>query len=657
MPPTHSNHELKQQLEQLQKKHNELNKKLQKKEAYFSTLLNNTSDSIIRIDRQLRPVYANQVFYDITGCTPDQSLGYSNEEIGLPRELYDLFREKHLEVFKNATPLKFEFKYPTANNETRLFEAQVSPEFNEEKNVTTLLSCIRDISELKTKEKALAQAQDQWQHTFNSISDWVSIIDDHCRILKTNKTCKNFIQKLPKEVVGTYCHEIIPHCLDINPCPLEQALKQRERISHEFQLPDGKWWLITVDPILGEGLPPCQAVHIIRDITVLKLRETQNIQSKKNAAFRVLAGGIAHDYNNLLAVIMGNLSLAIELSSQDDDRLDFLKEAEISTELARDLSHKFLAISGYEYSEKKIGRLNDTLKASVGEISSIEGLEVVVGIDNDLWPVNFDGAQMRIVFQNLLINSVESMPQGGTLTLGAENHLISQDIFNINYFKSPGCGRFVKVEIKDTGSGIPEQVLPKIFDPYFSTKQRGVQKGMGLGLAVVSSILENHGGTISIDSNEKTGTRVTLLIPAYDPKRVVQLGKTYFQQKRQGVRIMVMDDEIAMRRLMGNIIQSMGYEVELVEDSQAAIKVFKRACQDGAPFDLVILDQIICGDICGSDTLKKLKTMDEKVKSIVISGSPHSPTMTNYKEFGFDAALIKPYTRNEVNELLHHILN
>lgn len=538
MPPPQTNHELKQQLAQLQEKHDELNKKLQEKEAHFSTVLNNTSDSIIRIDRQLRPVYANQAFYDTTGFTPEQYLGHSNEEIELPRKLCNLFREKNLEVFKNATPLKFEFKYPTASNDptadngTRMlsYQAELSPEFNENEGVTGLIACIRDISELKAKEKALAQSRDQWQHTFNSISDWVSIVDDHCQILKTNETCQKFARQLPKDIVGKYCHDIITNCLNIDPCPLEQALKKSERVSHEVQQPDGKWWLITVDPILRDGAPPCQAVHIVRDITLLKLREKQNIQSKKNAAFRVLAGGIAHDYNNLLAVIMGNISLAIDLVSQDDDRLDFLKDAEISAEMARDLSHKFLAISGYKYSEKNIGRLNGALKASVGEISSIENLEVVVGIDNDLWPVNFDVAQMRIVFQNLLLNSVESMPKGGTLTLGAENHFISQDISSINYFKSPGGGRFVKVEIKDTGSGIPEPVLPKIFDPYFSTKQRGVQKGMGLGLAVVSSILENHGGTISIDSNEKKGTKVTLLIPAYDPKRMVQLGEKHFHK-------------------------------------------------------------------------------------------------------------------------------
>ncbi|SMC76645.1 PAS domain S-box-containing protein [Desulfocicer vacuolatum DSM 3385] len=656
MPLTQINNELKQKLEQLQKKNDALNRKLQEKEFHFSTVLNNTSDGIIRIDRQLRPVYANQVFYDTTGFTPEQYLGRSNEEIGFPRELCNLFREKNLEVFKNATPLKFEFKYPTAGNGPRMFEAEVSPEFSGEDDVATLITCIRDISELKAKEKALVQAQDQWQHTFDSISDWVSIIDDHCRILKTNESSQGFTRMLPKEVVGKHCHDIITNCLDINPCPLEKALKRSERVSHEVQRPDGKWWLITVDPILKDNAPPFQAVHIVRDITVLKLREKQNVQSKKNAAFRVLAGGIAHDYNNLLAVIMGNLSLAIDLASQDDDRLEFLKEAELSVKMARDLSHKFLAISGYEYSEKNIGKLIEPLKSSVGELPSIENIELIVNIDSGLWPVNFDVAQMRIVFQNLLINSIESMSQGGTLTLNAENYVISEEISNINYFKSPGGGRFVKIEIKDTGSGIAEQVLPKIFDPYFSTKQRGVQKGMGLGLAVVSSILENHGGTISFDSKKEKGTTVTLLIPAYDPKRMVQLGKKYFGEKGKKVKILVMDDEIAMRRLMGNIIQSMGYEVELVEDSQAAITAFRYALQADVPFDLVILDQIISGDICGSDTLKKMKKISDSVKSIVISGSPHSPTITNYKEFGFDAALIKPYTRNEVNELLQQII-
>ena len=656
MTPPHKEDKLQQRVVTIQAEQEALNQILLKKEADLSTVLQNTSDCIVRIDRQLRHVYANQAFYDITGFDPGQCLGRTNEEVGLPKELCELFREKYLQVFTRALPLSFEFELSTPLNGVRVFRAEVFPETNEgEGDGNTILSCIQDISELKAKEDALAQAQAHWQHTFDSISDWVSILDDGCQILKTNKSSRSFVQQAPEEIVGKHCHDIINSCLDIEPCPLEQALETSQRVSHEVQQQDGKWWLITVDPILKHGDAPCQAVHIVRDITMLKLREEQNVQSKKNAAFRVLAGGIAHDYNNLLAVIMGNLSLAIDSFSGDDDRLEFLQEAESSVRMARDLSHKFLAISGYEYSEKNIGRLNGALKTAVAGLAGMDNIEVGVAIDSDLWPVNFDVAQMGIVFQNLVINAVEAMPDGGTLTLRAENHKIPQNISCINYFKTPGGGRFVKIEIEDTGSGIPEQILPKIFDPYFSTKQRGVQKGMGLGLAVVSSILESHGGTISMDSGGENGTRVTILIPAYDPSRMVQLGK-HSGEKREGVKILVMDDEIAMRRLMGNIIQSMGYRVELVEDSTSAIKSVMHAHRNNDPFDLVILDQIICGDICGSDTLKKLKAIDGNIKSIVISGSPHSPTMTNYKEFGFNAALIKPYTRNEVQELVHALI-
>ncbi len=657
MTSPHTEDKLQQRLATLQAEQEVLNRILLKKEPDLSTVLRNTSDCIVRIDRKLRHVYANQAFYDITGFKPEQCLGCTNEEAGFPRELCDLFREKYLQVFTEAVPLSFEFELSTPANGVRIFRAEVFPETGGMNNdYGTILSCIQDISELKAKEDALAQAQAHWQHTFDSISDWVSILDDSCRILKTNRSSHSFVRQAPGEVVGKHCHDIISSCLDIEPCPLEQALETSERVSHEVQQQDGKWWLITVDPILRGDSPPCQAVHIVRDITMLKLREEQNVQSKKNAAFRVLAGGIAHDYNNLLAVIMGNLSLAIDSFSGDDDRLEFLQEAESSVRMARDLSHKFLAISGYEYSEKNIGRLNGALKAAVGGLSNIDNLEVVVAIDTDLWPVNFDVAQMGIVFQNLVINAVESMPHGGTLTLRAKNHMIPQNISCINYFKTPGGGRFVRIEIEDTGSGIPEQILPKIFDPYFSTKQRGVQKGMGLGLAVVSSILESHGGIISMDSSGGKGTRVTVLIPAYDPRRTIHMFGKNSGAKKEGVKILVMDDEIAMRRLMGNIIQSMGYRVEVVEDSTSAIKSVIHARENNDSFDLVILDQIICGDICGSDTLKKLKAIDGNMKSIVISGSPHSPTMTNYREFGFDAALIKPYTRNEVQELVRALL-
>ena len=196
--------------------------------------------------------------------SPDQYLGRTNEEIGLPGELCDLFRKKHLQVFETGSPQAFEFEFSVPVDGLRTFQAEVSPEPDQEGNISTIVSCIRDISELKYKENALARAQAHWQHTFDSISDWVSILDRDCRILKTNQSCRHFIRQSSAEVVNRRCHDLIAGCPDIEPCPLEQALETSERVSHEFQQADGKWWLITVDPLLKEGEVPCQAVHIVR---------------------------------------------------------------------------------------------------------------------------------------------------------------------------------------------------------------------------------------------------------------------------------------------------------------------------------------------------------------------------------------------------------
>lgn len=508
---------------------------------------------------------------------------------------------------------------------------------------------------IREKDDRLNTARNRWQQTFDAMSEWISIVDDHCRIQRTNKNCEAFLNLEREKVLERYCHDVFAPCLNISPCPLEKALQDRHRVTREAEIPGGKWWEITVDPILNGDTPPTQAVFIVRDITLAKLREIQTIQSKKNAAFRVLAGGIAHDYNNLLAVIMGNLSLAIDGFPRDDERIDFLHEAEKTVRQARDLSHKFLAISGYEYSKKSIGRLNDALRCCVSGLVRDDRVDTRISIDSDLWPVSFDPDQVKILLQNLVINSLEAMPDGGVLKLNARNLKIAHDITSINYFKSNGGGRFVEVVIEDDGIGIPEQVKSRIFDPYFSTKKRGTQKGMGLGLAVVNAILENHGGTVSVASTPGEGTRVTVLFPAYDPDRMVQVdGGTSAGEGR--IKIMVMDDEMAMRRLMGNILSSMGHQVALVDNSESALALFKEAISEKKPFDLVILDQIMDGDIDGSDTLEKLKAQDDSIRSVVISGSPHSPTMTNYKSYGFDAALIKPYTRNEVGELIRQLM-
>ena len=235
-------------------------------------------------------------------------------------------------------------------------------------------------------------------------------------------------------------------------------------------------------------------------------------RARKMETIVTLAGGIAHDYNNLLAIIMGNLSMAQEKAEPHSAIAKFLQRIEEASCKTRDLTHQFLALSKGGYPRKERGSIGSLLKAIPKQVQANERIEYIFSIQNDLWSVEHDSKQIQDAITNVLKNAVEAMPQGGAITVQAENLVID------NKVKDPALplneGRYVKISIKDEGPGIPEEHMDKVFDPYFSTKSRGVQKGMGLGLTTTYAVVEKHGGHITLSSTTGVGTTVNIYLPA-----------------------------------------------------------------------------------------------------------------------------------------------
>jgi CheY-like chemotaxis protein len=216
-------------------------------------------------------------------------------------------------------------------------------------------------------------------------------------------------------------------------------------------------------------------------------------------------------------------------------------------------------------------------------------------------------------------------------------------------------GQYVRVSITDRGSGIAREVLPKIFDPYFSTKQRGEQKGMGLGLTVCHSVMQKHGGAITVESAAGIGTTFHLYLPA--------AAKLTLPRKAPGskvpprpCRILVMEDEKNVREVIGAILQRRGHEVELVEDGQRAIEVYRSAKELGRPFDAVILDLMVRAGMGGQETIQALRRMDPTVNAIVMSGYAADPVVLNHEHYGFKGALAKPFDAGKMQEILARII-
>jgi CheY-like chemotaxis protein len=277
-------------------------------------------------------------------------------------------------------------------------------------------------------------------------------------------------------------------------------------------------------------------------------------------------------------------------------------------------------------------------------------------IPENLWFVEHDEAQMTHVINNLITNAIESMPGGGTIKLTAENLIIGADD------KKPALplqdGTYVKISIRDQGIGIPEKDLPKVFDHYFSTKERGVQKGMGLGLAAVYSIIKRHDGHIAVESRVGVGTTFDIYLPAASAERKEFSAQRKPRSETAPVKgkILVMEDEEALRELSGKMLERLGYEAELAKDGAEAIELYKRAMDAGEPFDAVILDLSVQGGLGGKQAIQKLQEMDGEVKAIVSSGYTDDPVMCNFRQYGFSAALNKTYLKKDMSEALDKVL-
>ena len=364
-------------------------------------------------------------------------------------------------------------------------------------------------------EAALERGKREWEISFDAISDWVCLIDRERRILRTNRAVEKFVGVPPSKAIGQTCCKVTHGTEEpIRGCPYQKMLQTNSRETIDLHLPEEDRWLaVTLDPVRDRDGNLVGAVHVVRDITKLKKMEEEQLKAKKLESLGILAGGIAHDFNNLLMVILGNIDLAKTYAQPGSKIAEILSEAKEGSLQAKDLTQRFLTFSGGGDPFKETGSLAKLIEYAPDFVLAGSNIKTELSIPDNLWLVEFDEDQMRQVFSNLIINADEALPQGGTIMIRAENvTLVGGD--------APGLkeGKYVRVSIEDDGAGIPEKDKGKIFDPYFSTKEMGGQRGMGLGLSVCHSIIKKHGGSIEVESEVGVGTTILIYLPAVNVK-------------------------------------------------------------------------------------------------------------------------------------------
>ncbi len=359
-------------------------------------------------------------------------------------------------------------------------------------------------------------------------------------------------------------------------------------------------------------------------------------RSSRLESLGVLAGGIAHDFNNLLTAILGNLGLAAMDKRVMAAAGDCISEAERGARRAKDITQQLLTFAKGGDPVRTSVFLPDVVKEAANFASHGSKVRFDFDYPPDLPPGDVDAGQISRVVHNLVINAVQAMPDGGVVSIAlAAVSLGAGDVGTLP------TGRFLKLTIADTGKGIAPEYLPKIFDPYFSTKDKSGNSG--LGLATVRSIIKKHNGHIEVESRVGQGTTFRIWLPGAR-KEISRVPTATPWAKGQGpARVLVMDDEDVIRRVAGRMLSLAGHEAVFAADGAEAVRVYTSVRQSSHPIDLVIFDLTVPGGMGGKDALQELLKSDPGIRAIASSGYSNDPVMANPRSYGFCATLPKPY--------------
>ncbi len=391
----------------------------------------------------------------------------------------------------------------------------------------------------------------------------------------------------------------------------------------------------------------------ITDITSYKQIQLELLKIQKLESLALLAGGIAHDFNNILAAILGNLSIASNELGADHGVYPLLEQAEKATARAKDLSYQLLTFAKGGEPIKEISIITDIIKESAEFILRGTRTNCVFNFDDNLWAVEIDPGQISQVIQNILLNASHSMPDGGEVKVSVAN-------FNNKNGENKQLDKteYIRIIIKDNGSGIEKKLLSNIFDPYFTTKDEGV----GLGLAITHSIINKHHGYIMVESSLNIGTEFSIFLPAsseFDKNTHLAINSSPNNDvsiQGEGV-VLVMDDGEMMLNVMKNMLLQLGYKPLLSRNGDEAIEIFQKCQNAKRAIVLVILDLTVVGGMGGKDAAAKILEINPAAKILISSGYSDDPVMANYQDYGFKFAIKKPFRLHELGTAIKRVLS
>lgn len=625
---------------------------LRQSDEKFRCMTASAASGIIMIDSEGRITLWNDAAERIFGWTASEAHGRDVHELLAPPCYHEMYRKAFPEFRDTGrgTLVGKHLELVSLRRDGDEFPIQLSLSPVRLRGRWHALAIISDISVRKQAENDLQEHLHFLQELIDAMPNPVFFKNTTGLYLGCNKAYEEFIGVKKRGIIGKSVYTVHPKELaDQHDASDRDLLSSASGVQfYEASLPgaDGACQEVIFNQAVFTRKDGTVGgiVGIILDLTEQRRMEREVMKIQKLDSLGVLAGGIAHDFNNLLTGIMGNISLAKMSVPPDSKAYRRLDEAERASERARGLTYQLLTFSKGGAPIKKIASIGPLVLDSCSFALRGSNVRCEYYISEDIRPVEVDEGQMGQVIHNLIINAAQAMPEGGLVRVSVEN--VAEGPRNVRADRG-----LVRISIQDNGVGIPEEALPRIFDPYFTTKP----KGSGLGLATVYSIIKNHDGGIEVDSRAGEGTVFHLYLPASEKILTQDMPEAAEPVAGMG-RILLMDDEDVVRDVGSELLSALGYSVTICGDGVQMISLYRSAIESGKAFDAVIMDLTVPGGMGGKEAMDRLLEIDPEVKGIVSSGYNNDPILSSYRDYGFRGVVTKPYTLIELGDVLHAVL-
>ena len=649
---------------------------LKESEEKFRTLTNSTNVGVI-LHRNNEILFVNNVIVEITGFSIQELLKKTFFEI-----IHNDSKEFIIENFEKKIEGKdfitqYDLKINTKNGKLLWVNIAVNEiEFRKER--TYLVSAL-NITARKEAEELLYRERERLRVTLESIGDGVITTDSNGIIRFINEVASKITGYSQIEAQGRNLIDVFNIYYEkdkrkiINPLKKVKLTKEKtvftdhpyllSKKNKEFRISN------TTAPIIDKKGKIGGVVIVFRDITEFVEAEDELQKMRKIESLGVLAGGIAHDFNNLLSGMFGNLSVAKLYLAETDNAYTHVKLAEDAMSRATALSNQLLTFSKGGEPVKNVTNIGALVKETADFSLSGSNVKLYSNIEKNLLLAEVDKGQINQVISNLVINGIQSMPDGGNLFLEISNRLkesedldFSKDHIVTKFIEESKYKDFIQIKLRDEGCGIDKNSLNKIFDPYFTTKT----SGKGLGLASVHSIIVKHKGLIFVEPVKGKGSEFTVLLPASkdlteqvkkekENRENKRLKKKFFPEEMKNYKILIMDDELSIRQLLGEMMFILGHNPELCANGEEVISKYKLSIEENRKYDIVFMDLTVPGGSGGEQAIKEIIKIDPTAKVVLASGYSNNAIMANYRDYGFSARMVKPFRIDILRKIIETI--